>query len=156
MGKTKGSSAAQMLTVGQVARAAGVNVETIRFYQRRKLLDKPETPLGGVRRYPRTAVDRVRFIKRAQRLGFTLEEVRSLLALEDGRSCAEAQRLATAKLEEVESRIKDLQRMRRVLKGLIGECRTRRGTLACPIISALSETKQVGGRAPGPRSALTR
>lgn len=139
MAKLKGLGPTGTLTVGQVARAAGVNVETIRYYQRRKLMEKPEKPFGGVRRYPRTAVDRVRFIKRAQQLGFTLEEVRNLLALEDGRSCTEAQRLATAKLAAVESRIADLQRMRRVLKALIGECRTRRGTLACPIISSLSE-----------------
>ncbi|TXF12282.1 Hg(II)-responsive transcriptional regulator [Pelomicrobium methylotrophicum] len=129
---------AQALTIGQVARAAGVNVETIRFYQRRKLMDKPEKPLRGVRRYGRAAVDRVRFIKRAQQLGFTLEEVRGLLALQDGRSCGEARRLAAAKLESVEERIADLQRMRRVLKTLIGQCDTRRGQVACPIISTLS------------------
>ncbi len=138
MGKMKGASPTETLTVGQVARAAGVNVETIRFYQRRKLIEKPEKPLGSMRRYPRAAVDRVRFIKRAQQLGFTLEEVRTLLALEDGRSCAEAQRLAMAKLAAVESRIADLQRMRRVLKILIDECSTGRGKLACPIISTLS------------------
>lgn len=150
MVKRKGSSPAQTLTVGQVARAAGVNVETIRFYQRRQLVDKPEKPLGGVRRYPRTVVDRVRFIKRAQQLGFTLEEVRGLLRLEEQRSCTEAQRLAVAKLEEVERRITDLQRMRRALKSLIGECRTRRAPLVCPIISTLSGAKSVGTRGTHP------
>ena len=82
------------LTIGTLARAAGVGVETIRYYQRRGLVEEPTKPIGGHRRYSPAAARRVRFIKRAQQLGFTLEEVTSLLALEDGRSCRETRMLA--------------------------------------------------------------
>ena len=126
------------LTIGRVAEAAGVNVETIRFYQRRKLLDEPIKPLGGVRRYSGEIVSRVRFIKRAQQLGFTLDEVQNLLALEDGQSCKKTHDLAVKKLAIVETRIADLNRMRRMLKTLIGQCETGSGKIACPIISTLA------------------
>lgn len=126
------------LTIGRVAEAAGVNVETIRFYQRRKLLDEPIKPLGGVRRYSGEIVSRVRFIKRAQQLGFTLDEVQNLLTLEDGQSCKKTHDLAVKKLALVETRIADLNRMRRMLKTLIGQCETGSGKIACPIISTLS------------------
>ena len=126
------------LTIGRVAEAAGVNVETIRFYQRRKLLDEPMKPLGGVRRYSGEIVFRVRFIKRAQQLGFTLDEVQNLLALEDGQSCKKTHDLAVKKLAIVEARIADLNRMRRMLKTLIGQCETGSGKIACPIISTLA------------------
>ena len=126
------------LTIGRVAEAAGVNVETIRFYQRRKLLNEPIKPLGGVRRYSGEIVSRVRFIKRAQQLGFTLDEVQNLLALEDGQSCKKTHDLAVKKLAIVETRIADLNRMRRMLKTLIGQCETGSGKIACPIISTLA------------------
>lgn len=125
-------------TIGRVAKAAGVNVETIRFYQRRKLLAEPTKPLGGVRRYSGEIVSRVRFIKRAQQLGFTLDEVKNLLALEDGQSCKKTHDLAVTKLAVVEARVADLNRMRRMLKTLIAECETGSGRIACPIISTLA------------------
>ena len=75
--------------IGALAEAAGVNVETIRYYQRRGLVEEPNKPMGGHRRYSASAVKRVVFIKRAQQLGFTLEEVKALLRLEDGQSCGE-------------------------------------------------------------------
>ena len=125
------------LTIGTLARAAGVNVETIRYYQRRRLLEEPPKPLGSHRRYPPEAVKRVCFIKRAQQLGFTLEEVTSLLALEDGRSCRETRLLAEQKLAVIETRIHDLSRMRRLLKGLVAECARGKRPRACPIITTL-------------------
>lgn len=88
------SEAKQDFTIGALARAAGVNVETIRFYQRRGLMPEPERPWGGIRRYARQDADRLRFIKSAQRLGFALDEVIELLRLEDGSHCEEARRLA--------------------------------------------------------------
>lgn len=103
------------LTIGQVARRAGVNIQTIRFYQRRGLLEQPKKPPSGFRRYGAAAVARVRFIKRAQDLGFTLKEVGRLLALEEGRSCDKTRALATEKLALVEARVKDLNRLRRIL-----------------------------------------
>ncbi|MGA8031694.1 MAG: Hg(II)-responsive transcriptional regulator [Casimicrobiaceae bacterium] len=126
------------LTIGRLARAAGVNVETIRYYQRRGLVDEPAKPLGGHRRYAPSAVSRVRFIKRAQQLGFALDEVTGLLRLEDGQNCRETRLLAERKLALIEARIADLTGMRRMLKGLITECAAGQGPRSCPIIATLS------------------
>ena len=79
-----------ILSIGALATEAGVNVETIRFYQRKNLLGKPERPYGGIRRYGQSEVARVRFIKTAQRLGFTLDEIAQLLQLDDGTLCSKA------------------------------------------------------------------
>jgi MerR family mercuric resistance operon transcriptional regulator len=126
------------LTIGAVAKAAEVNVETIRYYQRLGLIEEPAKPLGGVRRYASDAVERVRFIKRAQQLGFSLAEIRRLLALEQAQSCRSARSLAEEKLGLVKARIADLDRMRGVLEELIARCEIRRGKVACPIIATLS------------------
>lgn len=128
----------EQLTIGRLAKAAGVNVETIRYYQRRGLVDEPEKPLGGHRRYAPSAASRVRFIKRAQQLGFTLEEVTALLLLEDGQSCRQTRLLAERKLNLIEERISDLTRMRRLLKELIEECMAGQRPRSCPIIATLS------------------
>jgi len=128
----------EQLSIGALAKAADVNVETIRYYQRRGLLDEPSKPLGGHRRYAAAAAARVRFIKRAQQLGFTLEEIRELLLLEDGQGCREARLLAERKLELIETRIADLARMRRMLRGLIAECVEGKRPRSCPIIATLS------------------
>ena len=134
------------LTIGRLAKAASVNVETIRYYQRRGLVDEPYKPLGGHRRYALSAVSRVRFIKRAQQLGFTLEEVTGLLRLEDGQSCRETRLLAEHKLAVIEERIADLTRMRRMLKGLIAECAAGQRPRSCPIIATLSANSEVTDR----------
>ncbi|MBI3530528.1 MAG: Hg(II)-responsive transcriptional regulator [Betaproteobacteria bacterium] len=128
----------ERLTIGRVARAAGVNVETIRYYQRRGLLDEPDKPLGGHRRYGASVARRVSFIKRAQQLGFTLQEVKGLLLLEDGQSCRETRLLAQHKLAVIETRMSDLGRMRRLLKDLIAECEDGKRPRSCPIITTLS------------------
>ena len=126
------------LSIGSLAKAADVNVETIRYYQRRGLLEEPSKPLGGHRRYAASAAKRVRFIKRAQQLGFTLEEIKELLLLEDGQNCREARLLAERKLDLIEARITDLTRMRRSLKGLIAACVEGKRPRSCPIIATLS------------------
>lgn len=126
------------ITIGGLAKAAGVNVETIRFYQRIGLIQAPQRPLRGVRRYSDEDVSRLRFIKRAQELGFVLAEIRTLLRLEDPQSCSAARALATQKLSIVESRLNDLARMRGTLKELIVRCDRRRGKVACPIIETLA------------------
>jgi len=126
------------VTIGRLARAAGVNVETIRYYQRLGLVDEPSRPPGGVRRYTEEAVSRVRFIKRAQELGFSLNEIRRLMQLGDPQSCGEARALAAEKLTLVESRLADLARLRGVLLELIGRCDQARGKVACPIIESLA------------------
>lgn len=127
------------LTIGKVAQAAGVNVETIRYYERLALLRQPPRPPGGVRHYGDGAVARIRFIKRAQELGFSLAEIKHLLTLQEAQSCAAARALAAEKLALVEARVTDLERMRSVLVELIGRCDARRGKVSCPIIETLQQ-----------------
>jgi MerR family mercuric resistance operon transcriptional regulator len=126
------------LTIGRLAQAAGINVETVRYYQRRGLVEEPSKPLGAHRRYTAAAVKRVRFIKRAQQLGFTLAEIEGLLLLEDGQNCRKTRLLAEQKLAVIEQRIADLARMRRLLRGLITECKSGGQPRSCPIIATLS------------------
>lgn len=123
------------MTIGKLAKVAGVNVETIRYYQRRGLLDEPPKPLGGQRRYAAEQTKRLRFIKRAQALGFTLDEVGRLLRVEEGYACAETRALAAAKLAVVEQKMADLAAMQHVLSELVRQCDA--GGAACPIIDAL-------------------
>jgi len=125
------------LTIGRLAESAQVNVETVRYYQRRGLTREPARPTGSVRRYSNDDVKRIRFIKRAQQLGFTLDEIANLLKLEDGRSCRETEQVAQQKLRLVEGRIADLQRLRKTLRELIGRCESVRGRITCPIIESL-------------------
>lgn len=126
------------LSIGKVAAEAGVNVETIRYYQRRGLLAEPERPLNGQRRYPAELTKHVRFIKRAQVLGFTLEEIAGLLRLEEARTCAETRELADRKLRVIDSKLADLKAMRKALAKLVHQCDALGGTKCCPIIHALS------------------
>jgi MerR family mercuric resistance operon transcriptional regulator len=126
------------LTIGRLAAEAGVNVETIRYYQRRGLMTAPDKPFNGQRRYASDAVKRVRFIKRAQVLGFTLEEVGSLLELDAAHACAETRELAAHKLDVIEGKLADLRAMRKALTALLRECDTGAAKGACPIIHALA------------------
>ena len=126
-------------TIGALAEAAGVNVETIRFYQRKGLMPEPEKPYGSIRRYGAAELARVRFIKSAQRLGFSLEEVGELLKLEDGARCSEARQLAEQKLVDVRQKLTDLQRIESVLAGLVARCSAVRGRVNCPLIASLQE-----------------
>jgi MerR family transcriptional regulator, mercuric resistance operon regulatory protein len=125
------------MTIGRLASAAGVNVETIRYYQRRGLLPEPPRPPGGQRRYPPAVLQRLGFIRRAQQLGFSLEEVRRLLDLSVRPSRDLVRGLAERKLEVIEARIAELHRIRERLGGLIAESRRREPEAACPIIEAL-------------------
>lgn len=127
----------QTRTISGLARDAGVNVETIRFYQRRGLLPEPDKPLGGIRRYGEPDVARVLFVKAAQRIGFTLDEIAQLLQLDDGAHCAEARAIAERKLADVRMRLADLQRMETALAQLVDRCQARRGRVRCPLIEAL-------------------
>ena len=124
------------LTIGKLAASAGVNVETIRYYQRRGLLDEPDKPLGGYRRYPSDMAKRVRFIKRAQSLGFTLDEVAGLLLLDASSSCAETRELAAHKLAMIDGKLAELGAMRNGLADLVARCDTG-GNRSCPIIQVL-------------------
>jgi MerR family mercuric resistance operon transcriptional regulator len=128
------------MTIGKLAKACAVGVETVRYYQRRRLLSEPERGPGQVRRYGADAVARLGFIRRAQDVGFTLEEVRELLKLGETPNCRGARALAARKLELVEARLGDLRRMRRALIGLIAQCDAG-DARRCPIIESLT-----GGR----------
>ena len=112
-------NAQENLTIGAFAKAARVNVETIRFYQLKGLLPQPERPYGRIRRYGQADVARVKFVKSAQRLGFSLDEVGQLLKLEDGTHCSEAAELAAHRLADVRARMADLTRMEEALSTLV-------------------------------------
>ncbi|WP_414675494.1 Hg(II)-responsive transcriptional regulator [Methylocaldum sp.] len=125
-------------TIGALGKKAGVNVETVRFYQRRGLLAEPEKPLSGIRRYTENDVLRVRFIKEAQKLGFSLAEIADLLSLEDGRHCREAREIALRKLAAIRERIESLQGMERTLADLVEHCTENNDQAFCSIIAALN------------------
>ncbi len=125
------------LTIGVFAKAAGVNVETIRFYQRKGLLREPDKPYGSIRRYGEADVVRVKFVKSAQRLGFSLDEIAELLRLDDGTHCEEASSLAEHKLKDVREKMADLARMETVLSELVCACHARKGNVSCPLIASL-------------------
>ena len=131
--------ASNKFTIGALADTAGVNVETIRFYQRKALLPEPERAYGSIRRYGSTDVARVRFIKTAQRIGFTLDEIAQLLRLEDGTHCSEARDIAEHKLADVRHRMLNLQRIEAVLAQLVAQCGSARGAVKCPLIASLQE-----------------
>jgi MerR family mercuric resistance operon transcriptional regulator len=124
-------------TIGKLAAAAGVGVETIRYYQRRGLLPVPDNA-QGFRHYPATLADRIRFIRRAQELGFSLDEVGHLLQLEQGGERLAIRSLAAERLAQVQAKIHDLQKMESMLSGLIQACAHSSGDTACPIIAALA------------------
>lgn len=132
------------LTIGTLAKRAGVNVETIRYYQRRDLLQEPAKPRSGFRHYTHDIVKRVRFIKRAQALGFTLEEITGLLALDERQACLETRAIAAHKLELIEEKIADLTKMRKALSRLVRACDALSSGAPCPIIHLLADDPAAG------------
>jgi Hg(II)-responsive transcriptional regulator len=129
------------LTIGQVGRRAGVGVETVRFYEREGLLERPARGASGYRQYGEGAVARLRFIRRAKELGFTLKEVADLLALRQGPdvTCADVKQKALAKIADVEAKIRDLARIRQALLAVTAPCTGGGPTSACPILGALDQ-----------------
>ncbi len=132
----------ETLSIGQLAKQSGVGVETIRFYERKGLIAEPaRRPSSGYRQYPVDVVRRIRFIRRAKDLGFTLREIQDLLELEASpqSTCADVRVKAEAKLVDVHQKIQDLQRIERVLAALAGSCKGSGPTESCPILAALDE-----------------
>ncbi len=127
------------LKIGEVARLAGVNLQTIHYYERRGLLPEPPRTPANYRLYPQDTVRRVRFVKRAQKLGFTLKEIEELLSLRASpRSrCADVRRRAQAKVQEIDEKIRALQGMRNALGKLIDECSGNGPITECPILASL-------------------
>jgi MerR family mercuric resistance operon transcriptional regulator len=124
----------QSYTIGQLATEAGVNVETVRYYQRRKLLPQPKRAHGRTRRYGSAEVVRLRFIKCAQRLGFTLKEIDELLELLQPISCSKTREITATKLELVDERIRALEELRKEFTELLAACDANTDESRCPII----------------------
>ena len=130
------------MTRGEVAEKADVNPETLRYYERKELIPKPRRSDGGFRLYDEGYVDRLRFIQRAQELGFTLAEIKGLLDLRAGEeaTCQDVKAQAEGKIEEVEAKIRDLRRIRDALSALADACDGAKGpTGDCPILDAMEE-----------------
>jgi MerR family mercuric resistance operon transcriptional regulator len=131
------------MTIGKLARAAAVGVETVRFYERRGLIQQPPKPNGsGFRIYPEETVHRIRFIRQAQEIGFSLGEIDELLSLraDPSADCAEVRERATTKLEEVDRKMARLERIRAALKELIAACPGRGALWACSIMESLVDS----------------
>lgn len=133
----------ETLSIGQVAKKTGVGVETIRFYEREGLVHNPPRNVSGYRAYPPETVERIRFIRTAKDLGFTLREIRELLSLrvDPVGSCEEIKTMAMSKLIDVESRIQVLQAIRKSLEGLVTACEKRQPTTDCPILDCIERNK---------------
>lgn len=128
------------MTRGEIAEKADVNPETLRYYEREKLIPKPPRSDGGFRLYDESYVDRLRFIQRAQDLGFTLAEIKDLLEMrvDDGATCRDVKAQAEEKIGEVKAKIQDLKRIRDALSRLAEACEESEGpTSACPILEAM-------------------
>ena len=127
----------ESLTIGALAKAAAVHVETVRYYQRRGLLREPTRPLNGIRRYASADVSRLRFIKHAQQSGFTLDEVQALLGLSGRPACKASRTLAAKKLVSIEAKLRILTRLRRELRAWVAACDANsRDT--CPALEKLA------------------
>jgi len=127
------------LSIGEVAEQARVHVETLRYYERRGIVEKPPRTPSNYRAYPRETVARVRFVKRAQELGFTLAETKDLLSLRTApRACrADVRTRAEAKIRDIDRKMRDLRRMKKALSALVADCSGRGSTSPCPILEAL-------------------
>jgi MerR family mercuric resistance operon transcriptional regulator len=134
----KGSQA-MALKIGEVAERGGVNLQTIRYYEREKLLPEPPRRPSGYRMFPEQTVHRVRFIKRAQELGFSLAEIRDLLSIQidPKKECSDVKRLAKAKMADIDEKIRTLEAMKRVLGGLTKLCPGRGPSSECPILESI-------------------
>jgi len=124
------------LTIGQLAASVGINVETIRYYQRIGLINEPKKPEHGFRKYTKQNVERIMFIKRAQKLGFNLKEIADLLALGDGH-CRDVRISAEKKREKIQQQIQDLQALQDTLTQLINTCHSGKENQKCPIVETL-------------------
>ena len=140
-------------TIGALAKAGGVGVETVRYYQRRGLLPEPPRPHGEVRRYGEEDVRRLRFIRSAQSAGFTLEEIAELLALDASEDRARARELATARLAALDARIAELTQARVALTRLATAC-AKGGSGPCPIIAAFDPQLELEAMPPPSSPAL--
>jgi len=129
------------LTIGQLAKQANVGVETVRFYERKGLLEEPDRRPSGYRQYEEEIVDRLRFIRRAKELGFTLNEIKELLSLriDPSTTCADVKNRAEEKIDDIRAKIRTLQKMKKALVKVTQACSGRGGTIECPILESLDK-----------------
>ena len=134
----------QRLSIGQLAQRSGVGVETVRFYERKGLLAEPDRRPSGYRQYDEAVVDRLRFIRRAKELGFTLNEINELLSirLDPTTTCADVKNKAEAKIMDIEQKIGTLQRMKKALVKVTKACSGRGETSECPILESLDRDER--------------
>ena len=125
-------------TISKTARLLDISVETIRYYERRGLIQQPAKPRQGYRQYSDETINRIRFIKRAQSLGFTLKEISGLLSLNDS-PCGEVQKLAASKLASVQEKIRDLSGLEKALSALLRQCQENDDESRCPVIDAFQK-----------------
>ena len=135
---------AMALKIGEVAERGGVNLQTIRYYERERLLPEPPRLPSGYRMFPEQTVRRIRFIKRAQELGFSLAEIRGLLSMQidPKKECADVKRLAKAKIADIDEKIRTLEAMKRVLSGLTKLCPGRGPSRECPILESIDAKEE--------------
>ncbi len=135
----------QRLTIGKLARAGDVGVETVRFYEKTGLLDEPPRSSSGYRQYPPEAVSRLRFIRRAKAVGFSLSEIKELLELRASRQNAgSVKAVAEARIAEIDLRLVELREMRRLLERLTAKCNGEAPVSQCAILAALDGTQSCG------------
>lgn len=129
------------LTIGQLARNAGVNVETVRYYERRGLISRPPRPSSGYRRYSEDTLTRILFVKRAKELGFSLKEILELLSLRvnPDTTCGDVKRRAEVKIADIEEKIRSLQKIKKALTRLVALCKGQGPTGECPIMEVLDK-----------------
>ena len=146
------------MTIGQVARQAGVGVETVRFYERTGLLTAPPRRASGYRQYAQEAVTRLQFIRRAKELGFSLKEITELLCLrvDPETTCGEVKQRAEAKIADIEAKLRDLQRMKEALATLVAACSGSGPTSQCPILDALESHDATVSARPHPEQSRKR
>lgn len=131
----------ESLTIGKIAKRSDVGIETIRFYEREGLIDDPPRRASGYRQYPSDTVDRIRFIRRAKELGFSLKEIKELLKLKvtTVATCDQVKKRAESKIEDIQHKILTLQRMKKALKKLNAACSGKGSVSECPILEALEK-----------------
>ena len=125
------------MLISQLAKAAGIHTETVRYYERQGLIKQPDTPIEGYRRYSETILNQIRFIKRAQEMGFTLKEIKNLLKLDEA-SCHEARYIASQKRTLVRHKLAELRAMEMALNDLINQCDLHQDQIRCPIIDSFT------------------
>ncbi len=135
----------ETLTIGKVANRAGIRVETVRFYERQELIESPPRSAAGYRQYSENTVQRLRFIRRAKELGFSLKEIKELLILHsDPRStCSDIRQRAEKKLDDINGRIHDLKKMRDALNALLAGCSSDATSTECPVLQAITGKQKV-------------